>query len=199
MTRQEQKEARREQILDMGLDMFVRNGYYGTTTKEIAEALGISQGLMFHYFKSKDELYIVLLNELSEGMSAATGMPEFIQMNPLEIFEKMLTVIIASFQKNPRSAKFFMLMAQAKICTRLSEEVRNAANNIDSNSFETLIIAGQTAGVIRDGDPKTIAGLVYSVIQGIAQTYVCFPDIPLPNAMWIVDMLKNNNVSYIQK
>lgn len=190
MTRQEQKDARREQVLVAGLDLFVRNGYYGTTTKEIAETLGISPGLMFHYFKSKDELYIELLTELNKGMSTATGMPEFSKMNPLEIFEKMLAVIIGSFKESPHSAKFFLLVAQAKICTRLSEEVRAAASAIDSNSFEILITAGQTAGVIRDGNPKAMAGLVYSVIQGIAQTYVCFPDIPLPDSAWIVDMLK---------
>lgn len=190
MTRQEQKEARREQILDMGLDLFVRNGYYGTTTKEIAEALSISPGLMFHYFKSKDELYIELLSQLSKGMIAVADMSSLQQMNPLEIFEKMLSVIIQSFRESPRSAKFFILVAQAKICTRLSNEVQAVAKGIDSEAFESLITAGQSVGVIRDGDPKALAGLVYSTIHGIAQTYVSFPDIPLPDSSWIVDMLK---------
>lgn len=190
MTRQEQKDARREQILDTGLDLFVRNGYYGTTSKEIAEALGISPGLMFHYFKSKDELYIELLTMLTHGMTGVTTMFDPTQINPLEILEKMLTVIIKSFLEYPRSAKFFILVAQAKICTRLTDEVRAAAKGIESNAFESLIIAGQNAGVIRDGDPKALAGLVFSAIQGIAQTYVCFPDIPLPEGTWIVDMLR---------
>lgn len=190
MTRQEQKEARREQILDMGLDLFVRNGYYGTTSKDIAEALNISQGLMFHYFKSKDELYIELLNQLSQGMTGVTGLFDPSQMNPLEIFEKMLTVIIQSFRDYPRPAKYFLLVAQAKICTRLSDEVRAAAKGIDSNAFEMLIAAGQAMGLVREGDPKALAGLVFSALQGIAQTYVSFPDIPLPEGKWIADMLK---------
>jgi len=188
MSRQEQKEARREQILDVGLDLFVRNGYYGTTTKQIAEALGISPGLMFHYFKSKDELYIELLTELSKGMSNAMGLTGFSQ-NPLEIFEKLIAVIIQSFRENPRSAKFFLLVAQAKMSTILPEEIRNVAKAVDTNAFETLVIAGQTAGIIRDGNPEAIAGLIYSTIQGIAHTYVCFPKIPLPDGAWIVDML----------
>lgn len=190
MTRQEQKEARREQILDMGLDLFVRNGYYGTTSKDIAESLGISQGLMFHYFKTKDELYIELLHLLGKGMTGVTGMSDFSQLNPLQLFEKMIEVIIGSFHASPRSAKFFMLAAQAKICTRLTDEIRTAAKVMDTNAFEILITAGQTAGVIRDGDPKALGGLVFSTIQGIAQTYVCFPDIPLPEATWVVDMLR---------
>lgn len=79
---------------------------------------------------------------------------------------------------------------KAKICTRLTDEVRNAAKGIDSNAFESLIIAGQAAGVIRDGDPKALAGLVFSTLQGVAHTYVCFPDIPLPDGAWIVDMIR---------
>lgn len=192
MTRQEQKEVRREQILDMGLDLFVRNGYYGTTSKEIAEALGISQGLMFHYFKSKDELYIELLNLLSKGMTEVTSIGDPSQLNPLEIFEKMIAVFIQSFREYPRSAKFCMLAAQAKTCTRLTDEIRSAAKGMESNAFESLIIAGQTAGVIRDGDPKALAGLVFSTLQGIAQTYVCYPEIPLPDSTWIVDILRRN-------
>lgn len=190
MKRQEQKEMRREQILDVGLDLFVRNGYYGTTTKEIAEALGISPGLMFHYFKSKDELYIELLSQLSQGMGKVTGSPEFGQLNPLEIFQMMIEVIVQSFEDNPRSAKYFLLVAQAKMCTRLTGEIRNAVKAVDVNTFEKLVIAGQEAGVIRQGDAKALAGLVYSTIQGIAHTYVCFPDIPLPDCRWIMDMLK---------
>lgn len=190
MTRQEQKEARREQILNAGLDLFVRNGYHGTTTKDIAETLGISQGLMFHYFKSKDELYIELLTELTKSMSSVTDMLDYTQMNPLEICEKMFAVIIDSFRTYPRAAKYFMLVSQAKICLRLSEEIRAAAKGIESNAFEMLIVAGQNAGVIRDGAPKAMAGLLFSTIQGVAQTYVCFPEIPLPDASWIVDMVK---------
>lgn len=111
-------------------------------------------------------------------------------MNPLEIFEKMIALIIESCYKHPRSAKFFMLVVQAKICNRLPEVIRTAAKGIESNTFETLIFAGQTAGVIRDGNPAAMAGLVFSSIQGVAQTYACFPDIPFPDSAWIVDFLR---------
>lgn len=67
--RREQKEVRREQILNAGLDLFIRNGYHGTTTKEIADIFGISQGLLFHYFGSKEEVYLELLERAKASMS----------------------------------------------------------------------------------------------------------------------------------
>ncbi len=190
MTRQEQKDARREEILNMGLDLFVRNGYYGTTTKEIAENLGISPGLMFHYFGSKDELYMELLNRLTKGIANTMTAFDPSEMNPLEMFEHIVALIIGSFRSHPQSTKLYMLAVQARICTRLTDEIRTAAQGIDSDAFETLIAAGQISGVIRDGDPKALAGLVHSTLQGIAHTSVCFPDIPLPESTWVVDMLR---------
>lgn len=191
MTRQEQKDARREQILDAGLDLFVRNGYHGTTSKEIAEALGISPGLMFHYFKSKDELYIELLTSLTKGMTGVAEMFDPARLNPLEIFEQMIGVILDSFRTFPRSAKYYMLVVQAKVCTRLTDGIKAAAQSVEDYAFfQPLIAAGQASGVIRGGDPAALAGLIHSALQGVAHTHVCFPDIPLPDTRWIVDMLR---------
>jgi AcrR family transcriptional regulator len=56
ISRQIQAEERRLQILDAALTVFAEKGYRGTSIKDIAAAAGMSQGLMYHYFKSKEEL-----------------------------------------------------------------------------------------------------------------------------------------------
>lgn len=53
-TRDEQKEKRRKEILTAGLDLFIRKGYSATKIKDIAEHVGMSVGLLFHYFESKE-------------------------------------------------------------------------------------------------------------------------------------------------
>jgi AcrR family transcriptional regulator len=54
--RKTQAEERRLQILDTALTVFAASGFKGTSIKDIAAAAGISQGLMYHYFKSKENL-----------------------------------------------------------------------------------------------------------------------------------------------
>lgn len=54
--RKAQAEERRIQILDTALTVFASKGFEGTSIKDIAEAAGISQGLMYHYFSSKTDL-----------------------------------------------------------------------------------------------------------------------------------------------
>ncbi|MGV9669120.1 TetR/AcrR family transcriptional regulator [Gordonia sp. NPDC003504] len=51
----------REEILDASAELFVRHGYSGTSTRMIAEAVGIRQASMYHYFKNKDDILADLL------------------------------------------------------------------------------------------------------------------------------------------
>ena len=52
----EMREKSRQQIIDKALDIFAENGYYKASIEMIAKAAGISKGLIYNYFKSKDEL-----------------------------------------------------------------------------------------------------------------------------------------------
>jgi AcrR family transcriptional regulator len=54
--RQIQAEERRLQIIHTALKVFAANGFKGASIKDIAAAAGISQGLMYHYFPSKEAL-----------------------------------------------------------------------------------------------------------------------------------------------
>jgi AcrR family transcriptional regulator len=54
--RKAQAEERRLQILETALAVFASNGFKGTSIKDMAAAAGISQGLMYHYFTSKEDL-----------------------------------------------------------------------------------------------------------------------------------------------
>lgn len=90
MTRKEQKEARKIQIIQATLDLFVERGYYGTKTSQISRRAGISEGLLFHYFPTKEMLLEELVNIGLEGMrtpmqvKAENGLDFFYQ------FTKML-------------------------------------------------------------------------------------------------------------
>lgn len=73
-------EDRREQILRIAAEAFVRGGYEGASTNEITRRAGISKGILFHYFGNKKELYLYLLNgcarrfaEAVEEQAAAIG------------------------------------------------------------------------------------------------------------------------------
>lgn len=53
--------AKREEILDAALAVIARNGYQRTSVRDIAEAVGLSQAGLLHYFASKDALFVEIL------------------------------------------------------------------------------------------------------------------------------------------
>ena len=55
-------EERRSQILAVAVSLFSNRGFRGTTTKEIAQAAGVSEAMVFRHFATKDELYAAILD-----------------------------------------------------------------------------------------------------------------------------------------
>lgn len=51
---------RREQLLSTALALFCEHGYAATSTRRIAESAGVAEGLLFHYFSTKEELLLEL-------------------------------------------------------------------------------------------------------------------------------------------
>ena len=56
MTRRRQAEERRAQLIDTALTVFAQKGVDGATIKDLSEEAGVAQGLLYHYFRSKEDL-----------------------------------------------------------------------------------------------------------------------------------------------
>lgn len=54
---------RKQEIINVAIRVFVRNGYEKTTISDIAKEMGISQGLCYRYFSSKEEIYDACIQE----------------------------------------------------------------------------------------------------------------------------------------
>ncbi|MCH8273277.1 MAG: TetR/AcrR family transcriptional regulator [Armatimonadetes bacterium] len=61
-TRRElQAEARRRQLIDTGLALFSEKGWENTTIRDLAKSAGVAQGLIYHYFESKEALLMAVV------------------------------------------------------------------------------------------------------------------------------------------
>jgi TetR/AcrR family fatty acid metabolism transcriptional regulator len=64
--REQLVEARRNQILDAAAKMFAEKGFHRATTKEIAQAAGVSEGTIYNYFANKGDLVIGIIARLAK-------------------------------------------------------------------------------------------------------------------------------------
>jgi AcrR family transcriptional regulator len=63
-TRRElQAQERRNQLIDSALTLFAEKGFERTTIKDLSEAARVAQGLIYHYFESKEELLFAAVDK----------------------------------------------------------------------------------------------------------------------------------------
>lgn len=63
--------SRKDQIIDAAVASFAEHGFYKTTTAKIAKSAGVTQPYVFHFFKSKEELFIAVLDRATEKIEEA--------------------------------------------------------------------------------------------------------------------------------
>lgn len=61
---------RRRQILDAAVELFLQKGFHGTTTRQIARAAGISIGLLYEYFSTKEDILYLVCDAIHKEMHA---------------------------------------------------------------------------------------------------------------------------------
>jgi AcrR family transcriptional regulator len=63
--------ARREQLLDVALQVFARSGYHDTSMNDVAEAAGVTKPVLYQHFESKRDLFQALLDAVGARMLGA--------------------------------------------------------------------------------------------------------------------------------
>ncbi len=80
MKREEKNQLTRRRIMDSALTEFAQRGYGGSSVNNICAAQGVSKGIIYHYFASKDALYLSCVAEcfqlLTEHLRARVPAPE---------------------------------------------------------------------------------------------------------------------------
>src|ERR687897_3035073 len=64
-------EERRQAIVDAVKGVFAEKGFDGTTTRELANAAGVSEALLYKHFPSKESLYAAMLDACAKGPTFA--------------------------------------------------------------------------------------------------------------------------------
>jgi TetR/AcrR family transcriptional regulator len=96
-------EERRAKIIDAALTLFAENGFNGTKTKEIAEAAGTSEPLLFWHFKSKEEIYREALKTLFGRHPVLPDIEQKIaEKDDHAVFRELAMHVISHNRKDPR-------------------------------------------------------------------------------------------------
>ncbi|MDA3908649.1 MAG: TetR/AcrR family transcriptional regulator [Sulfurimonas sp.] len=161
------KEQRKEQIMQSALELFSVKGFYNTTIPDIANALKMSVGNMYNYFKSKD----ILAKEIIKYISIYLG-HKLKEINELDISteektRKIIEVYFETAMKKPEMIDYFL-----RIYLSTREVFKDGCEGmICVNEFVTEIMIyfeeGVKCGDLRDQDFFSAFGLFMGYLGGM--------------------------------
>lgn len=170
--------AKREQILHEALAVIAREGYRGASVREIADAVGLSQAGLLHYFDSKEELFVEVLRVRDQVDVAALGeVPE--DSRDLDATIAGYLRIIRRNTDVPGLVQLFAHMAAdagdpehpAHAYFRTREAAFRAG-------FTAALTRAQAAGTVSDRlPPETIARTLQAVWDGAQMQWLLDPTV----------------------
>ncbi|MGX6444525.1 TetR/AcrR family transcriptional regulator [Neobacillus sp. K501] len=158
---------RKNQIMTAALKVFAENGIKLTKISMIAAEAGISHGLLYHYFKSKEEvLHSSLEWKMAGGTNEILQEIDALELTPLGKIKQFLKIGLSE-----GNSDIFRIIQHL---SRLSNPIPKQTQDLIEYSGELyikkllpLFIEGQKMGEIIEGDPEELLELFLTVVSGI--------------------------------
>ncbi|GIP39320.1 hypothetical protein J31TS4_26000 [Paenibacillus sp. J31TS4] len=154
-------------IRSAGLQLFSHKGLRETSVQEIATLAGISTGLMYRHYKSKEDLFRDLVNTAIHEMKTIEILLDADE-RPSSIFKQLSGAMMHEMNRSDESAQYLVLIAHSLLMGDLDPGMAEAYNSGLFERMANLIQKGQSMGDIRLGDPFQMTLLFFSMIQGLA-------------------------------
>jgi AcrR family transcriptional regulator len=160
---------RRQQILDAALRCFSRDGFHATTTADIVRESGLSQGALYLYFATKDDIVVALADDRHQGEVFLNALAKSEQdpvhglMLLIELYGRGLT----DQRRLEMRRVGIQGWAEALRNPRIHDSVLEGFSSVRAAIAE-LIARGQSTGQIRpEVEPDAAARTMIAVFQGL--------------------------------
>lgn len=170
-----ERTGRREELLQIAVDLFAANGFKGTSIRDIASTLGVSVSVIYHYFDSKEGLWRAILDYSVKGLpdrleKAAAG-----GGHALERFRRVLRAHLAASATYQKESKIFLIDHDRMSASgdQASKEIQRRVLGV----YVGLLNALHSEGLVKSPRTKILAFNVLGVVNWYLRWYQ--PDGPL--------------------
>jgi AcrR family transcriptional regulator len=167
---EEIRESRKTQIMHTALELFASEGYFTTSISKIADRAGISKGLMYNYFESKEDL---ILSIIGKGIDLLTEHFDRDRDGNLteDEFEYMINESFRVLRENRDFLKlYFAIMLQPPVYKLVKEKYSSLVSGM-------LLVIRKYYERKGAEDPMAEALLLESALDGVSINYILNPDI----------------------
>ncbi|MGB3244103.1 MAG: TetR/AcrR family transcriptional regulator [Sulfitobacter sp.] len=164
--KQRDKVRTRARLLLAARCIFARNGFEGTSMESIAREAGVSKGLIYHYFNSRDALFIEALDAEVAGLRTRQADLELRALEPVQAIRRLTTATFDYFSENPRLIS--LLNEENRLEGRLIRRSDALTTAYDAliDALDDILQRGRAEGLFRSGITSlslylSIAGLCF--------------------------------------
>ena len=162
-------EDKRQLILDAAVRVFARKGYHTSRVGDIAEEAGVAHGLLYHYFKSKDELLETIFSNTWTLMLEAISGVESLDEPARETLRKVSAIVLRAWRDTPDIVR--VLVREVTRSPHLQQEIGETEQAFAA--LERVIRKGQQAGEFRDDiEPRFASFIFYGALEEILTGWV---------------------------
>ncbi|MBI5419026.1 MAG: helix-turn-helix transcriptional regulator [Deltaproteobacteria bacterium] len=142
--------------------LFARRGYHKTTVADIASAIGMTQGALFHHFPSKDALLQAVVERLARGMDSYRA--PLAEGGSADAVRKIVNLMVEHFNRQPEAT--ICLAALATEFAGTDDPILERIRRIYDRFVDPFAIVLSTHPTVRD--PRAAAISFIGAVQGIA-------------------------------
>ena len=168
---EEYKRKKKKEILSGALACFAKKGFQAATIDDIVAYSGISKGAIYNYFKSKEEIYLELLNEQTESANARLAEKISVFSSAEEKLEYLFDLYRDMSPFSQERKDRITVQLEFTLHSSRDENLNRILNERGKKFFLKLITdimeEGQNTGEFRsDADPNHVAGLFWTFMDG---------------------------------
>jgi AcrR family transcriptional regulator len=162
-------EDKRRQLLDAAVRVFARKGFHASRVGDIAEEAGVAHGLLYHYFKSKDEVLQAVFQENWSLLVARIESVEETEEPAADQLRHISAIVLRTWLHLPDVVR--VVIQEFGRSPELAERIGELTLPIDA--LERVIARGIETGEFRqDIDPTFAATVVYGSIDELLTGWV---------------------------
>jgi AcrR family transcriptional regulator len=162
-------EDKRRQLLDAAVRVFARKGFHASRVGDIAEEAGVAHGLLYHYFKSKDQVLEAVFHENWSVLLARIASVEESDEPAVDQIRHIAAIVLRTWLHLPDVVR--VVIREFGRSPELAERVAELTQPIDA--IQRVIERGMERGEFRqDIDPRFAAAVVYGSIDELLTAWV---------------------------
>ncbi|MFC0215506.1 TetR/AcrR family transcriptional regulator [Paenibacillus chartarius] len=166
------RKAAKENICSAAMEIFIEKGYHGAAIDDIAKRAGVSKGLMYNYYKGKEELLAEMVNkrieEIKHVMQTAAALE-----SPTDQLMHIIDGALNNVKRRPKEYKFYLHLQTQPEEDKVLSQYSQMLNDAMAEQFE--IQCGMFA--MLGGAESRIRSLYFSsTLHGTMLMLSTYPD-----------------------